>query len=328
MLTNKVLIMSIVFIISVFLASIARADYALEASTFTTAGGQGDSITYGLFSSFGQSQPIEVPVGDATSPSFQLLAGFLSAVTVSTVPPTITDINPDSCCQGTDNLDVVITGTNFKSGATVEFSGTGITINSTTVDSDTQITLDISVSSTADTSSRHVTVTNPDGESYTLEDGFTVNATPTITNINPNQVAQGETVDMVITGTGFQDGLTVSFCDGVTNNSTTVDSSTLITVNITVAETATLGPCQVTVTNPSGCEGVGEFTIQTCGESISGIITDGAVPIAATVEAWQNGTLVRSTDTPDGSYVLCLPAGAYAIRAYSAGYYAAVFPDV
>jgi len=63
------------------------------------------------------------------------------------------------------------------------------------------------------------------------------------------------------------------------------------------------------------------------GEPISGTITDGTTPIAATVEAWQNGTLVRSTDTPDGSYVLHLPPGAYAIRAYSAGYYAAVLPD-
>jgi len=336
--TNRFLTISIVFIILMFLASIARADYALEASTFTTAGGQGDSITYGLFSSFGQQQPIEVPVGDATSPSFQLFAGFLSVAMVISVPPTIENINPDSACQGMDNLNVIITGTNFQSDATVEFSGTGITINSTTVDSDTQITLDISVASTADTSSRHVTVTNPDDESYTLENGFTVNATPTITNIDPNQVAQGETVDMVITGTGFQDGfdtqatqpkgLTVSFCDGITKNSTTVDSSTQITVNITVSETATLGPCQVTVTNPSDCEGIGEFTIiEPSGEPISGTITDGTVPIAATVEAWQNGILVKSTDTPDGYYVLHLPSGVYVIRAYSVGYYATVLSE-
>ena len=175
--------------------------------------------------------------------------------------PTITAINPNSCCQGADNLNVVITGTNFQSGATVTFSGTGITINPTTVDSDTQITLEIDVDSTAEASSRDVTVTNPDSRSCTLEDGFAVNATPAITNITPNEVAQGETVDMVITGTGFQDGLTVSFCDGVTNNSTTVDSNTQTTVNITVSPTVTLGQCQVTVTNPSGCEGSGVFTI-------------------------------------------------------------------
>ncbi|HIE28415.1 TPA: hypothetical protein EYP66_14140 [Candidatus Poribacteria bacterium] len=63
--TDRFLTISIVFIISVFLASTASADYALEAWTITNAGGQGSSTTYELFSSFGQQQPIEVPVGDA-----------------------------------------------------------------------------------------------------------------------------------------------------------------------------------------------------------------------------------------------------------------------
>ena len=193
--------------------------------------------------------------------------------------PTITAINPNSCCQGTDNLNIVITGTNFQNGATVTFSGTGITINSTTVDSDTQITLEIDVTSTAEASSRNVTVTNPDSRSGTLEDGFTVYATPTITKITPNEVAQGETVDMVITGTGFQDGLTVNFCNGVTKNSTTVDSSTQITVNITVSQMATLDQCQVTVTNPGGCEGSGVFTITPQCGCFADIDCDGDVDI-------------------------------------------------
>ena len=258
MLTNRLLTISIIFIMLMFLASAANAEYALEAWTFTTSGGQGNSDTYELFSSFGQPQPIEVPAGNATSENFQIFAGFLSATMgPTTIPPVITDINPASVCQGTDNLDVVITGKNFQDGATVTFSGTGITINSTTVDSDTQITVNISVALEAYSDS--LTVTNPDGGSDT--DVFTVGTTPTITNITPDYVTQGETLDMIITGTGFQNGLTVSFCDGVTENSKTVDSSTQITVNITVSDTATPGACQVTVTNPSGCEGGGEFTI-------------------------------------------------------------------
>jgi len=60
------------------LANTAAADYELEAGTFTIAGGQSKSNTYELFSSFGQSQPIEVPVGNAKGSSFQLFAAFLS----------------------------------------------------------------------------------------------------------------------------------------------------------------------------------------------------------------------------------------------------------
>ena len=72
----------------------------------------------------------------------------------------------------------------------------------------------------------------------------------------------------------------------------------------------------------------GEVTVDGDGESISGTITDGVNPIPATVQAWNNGTLVKEVNTPDGDYVLHLPAGTYAIRAYSAGYYAAVLDEI
>jgi len=62
------------------------------------------------------------------------------------------------------------------------------------------------------------------------------------------------------------------------------------------------------------------------GETISGTITDETISIAAKVEAWQNGSLVASVDTPDGSYSLSgLSAAEYAVRAYSEGYYAKVY---
>jgi len=81
MLTNWFLTILVFIMMLMFLASVATADYALEAGAFTTAGGQVYSLNYGLFSSFGQSQPIEVPVGDAKSDNLQLFAGFLSVAT-------------------------------------------------------------------------------------------------------------------------------------------------------------------------------------------------------------------------------------------------------
>jgi len=102
--TNRFLTLLIVFITSVFFASIARAEYALEAGTFTTAGGQGSSATYGLFSSFGQ-QPIQVPVGNATSANFQLFAGFLSGATV---------------ISGGEPISGIITDGNIPIAATVQ----------------------------------------------------------------------------------------------------------------------------------------------------------------------------------------------------------------
>ncbi len=73
---------------------------------------------------------------------------------------------------------------------------------------------------------------------------------------------------------------------------------------------------------------IAQGTTLSSGLQISGIITDGVNPISATVQAWQNGTMVKEVETPDGSYVISgLQTGTYAIRAYSAGYYTAVLPD-
>ena len=62
----------------------------------------------------------------------------------------------------------------FVSGASVAFSGSGITVNSVTRNSATQLTVVISLSSGAAVGTRNVTVTNPDAGWYTLSNGFTV----------------------------------------------------------------------------------------------------------------------------------------------------------
>jgi hypothetical protein len=89
--------------------------------------------------------------------------------------PTITSLSPNSRTRGTSNQTITITGTGFVSGATVAFTGTGITVNSVTRTSATQLTVVISLSGSAATGLRNVTVTNPDAGFYTLTNGFTVN---------------------------------------------------------------------------------------------------------------------------------------------------------
>ena len=75
---------------------------------------------------------------------------------------------------------------------------------------------------------------------------------PTITSLNPNQGDQGETLDITITGTNFTGATGVSFGAGITVNSFTVDSSTQITADITIATDATKGTRDVSVTTPEG----------------------------------------------------------------------------
>ncbi|MDY6833183.1 MAG: IPT/TIG domain-containing protein [Chloroflexota bacterium] len=91
------------------------------------------------------------------------------------------------------------------------------------------------------------------GSTGTLLDGFTVKiATPVVSAISPTFGAQGGTMDVLITGTGFTNVSTVDFGTGVTVNSFTEDSSTQITTNVTVDPYATIDTRNVSVTNEGG----------------------------------------------------------------------------
>jgi hypothetical protein len=79
-----------------------------------------------------------------------------------------------------------------------------------------------------------------------------VNAKPTITAVTPNAKPRGGTYDVVITGSGYQSGLTVAFLgDGIHVNTISGNATTL-NVNITISGTATQSNRAVTVTNPDG----------------------------------------------------------------------------
>jgi hypothetical protein len=167
--------------------------------------------------------------------------------------PTVTDVTPDNLGQGASDQDLTITGTGFQDGATVSFSGTGITVDDVTFVDATELTVNVNISGAATPGARDVTITNPDaGTPAVCEDCFSVNAAPTTTSVSPNDLGQGATdVDLTVTGTGFQDGATVEFSGtGITVNDVTFVSPTTLTVNVTVSSTATTGARTVSVTNP------------------------------------------------------------------------------
>lgn len=73
-----------------------------------------------------------------------------------------------------ETLDITISGSNFYEGATVVFSGIGITVNSVTVNSTTQMTANITVANDAALGIRDVTVTNIDEQSGIKTQSFEV----------------------------------------------------------------------------------------------------------------------------------------------------------
>src|SRR5580765_2799603 len=134
-------------------------------------------------------------------------------------PPTVTSISVNSGVQG-QSVPVTLTGTNFIAGATIGLSGAGITVSSTTVVSATQITATFTIAGNAATGAQNVTVTTSAGTSGAQ--AFTVNlnlAPPTLTSISPNNGAQGQSVPVMLTGTNFVAGATISLSGaGITVN--------------------------------------------------------------------------------------------------------------
>jgi hypothetical protein len=188
--------------------------------------------------------------------------------------PTLTLIAPNELANGASGRNVVLTGTNFASNAAVTITpltGTanGVTYTTKTVDSPTQITLTgVSVASapaTAPIAFRNVTVTNPDSGAVTRGDLFQVLAVPTVSgvaymsNSSVNQYGQGALHRTLrVTGTGFQQGATVALATptGIAVNTTTVDSATQISLDVTLNQVGSTPPSvgthAVTVTNPDG----------------------------------------------------------------------------
>ena len=81
----------------------------------------------------------------------------------------VSSANPNSAAQGTINLDIAVGGSGFKHGANAKWfvSGTtnpgGVTVNSTSFVSSSQLTANINVDASADISSFDIVVTNADG---------------------------------------------------------------------------------------------------------------------------------------------------------------------
>jgi hypothetical protein len=195
-------------------------------------------------------------------------AGATATRTLSlTIAPgaSVSSTSPSSLGQGASGRVVAVNGSGFVAGGglAVAFSGGGITVNSTTFVSTTQVDADVSVAPGAATGARDVTLTNGDGSTSTGSGVFTVNPAPTVTSVLPPAAAANSSgVPVNLSGAGFAPGAVVTFVGGgaptVTN--TVVNDSGTITVTI---DTNSSGTYDVVVSNPDGGQATvaGGFTV-------------------------------------------------------------------
>jgi hypothetical protein len=218
------------------------------------------------------------PLDDMTMWTVQEFANATNSWAVRVVkliaPPPATPAvaNPASIAAGQPSVNVTVTGTQAAGsgfydpgsnlgGGAVPFNHIGasvtggVTVNSVTFTSPTQITLNVSTVG-ATSGPQSVTVTNPDGQTRTGNGILTVGASasgPTISSVSPNALGQGGTRTLAVNGTNFQSGATTSVSGtGVTVASTTFVSSIRLTIKVKATATAPIGARSVTVTTGAG----------------------------------------------------------------------------
>jgi hypothetical protein len=226
-------------------------------------------------------------------------SGILSnGFTVTGPPaPNITSITPATGGQGqiVDILDLY--GANFIPGSTTtqvylsHLIGR-IRINATNivVVSPDQITCHFSIPSDARTGTYDVVVKNPDGQSGTLANGFTIiepAPAPTVTGITPASGVRGTVVKIRdLAGTNFIPGSTTTqvylypLIGRIHIDATYVDvvSPDQITCILTIPSDARTGIWKVGVQNPDGQTATmpGGFLILAAAPSVSSIIPNSA----------------------------------------------------
>lgn len=163
--------------------------------------------------------------------------------------PTVTSVAPSALGQGATNVTVLVNGTGFQRGATVDVAGASVT--RVVFVSATQLRLQVSVPPSTAVGPEPVTVYNPDGGS--AAGSVTVTPAPKVTAANPATLARGTTQDVTFTGRNLVAGLTfTTTAAGVTVGTPTVQSATSFVVSITVAAGAAVGTPTFTVVNPDG----------------------------------------------------------------------------
>jgi hypothetical protein len=185
--------------------------------------------------------------------------------------PVITTLSPNSALQGTNNLEVVITGnayTQWATGVSMVNFGPNITVVSTQVDDTSHIEAVISVAAGAPVGYRTVVVQTG---TQNLTSSFLVTApapppTPYIWYESPSSGIPGQTVNITFygaytnwsPGTGPACGQTGTTLTGfnaqVTVNCFQITSPTTAIANVTISPTATASVSDLTFTTGSEVE--------------------------------------------------------------------------
>ncbi len=205
-------------------------------------------------------------------------------------PPLIESVSPDSLAQGTSGNTITITGSGFTPTTEVSTSCTGVSFSSVIFISETTIQAVDDVAGDAPLGPCDVFVSNAFGTDMCSGCLVVVEPPPeppVIESVSPDSLVQGTSGNIItISGSGFTPTTDVSTsCTGVSFSTVNFISETMIQAVDDVAGDASLGPCDVFVSNETGtdvCTG--------CIEIVE------APPVPPVIESVSPDTLVQGSD--------------------------------
>ena len=189
--------------------------------------------------------------------------------------PVITGLTPTTGANS-GNVSIIITGMNFRNGATVKLvSGTVVKTATVQQITSTKITGILSLTGVS-AGAYSLTITNTDGTTGTKLNAFTVMAAgqnPTITGITPSSGLSTQNTQITITGTNFRPGIIVEMSKGMIKKSASVTRCTPANIICTLPTKGLAdGLWSITLTNvdQTTVTKVGGFLIKT-GTAVKGI---------------------------------------------------------
>lgn len=195
---------------------------------------------------------------DVVVTNVDLRAGTLAGgFTITPPPPMVLSIEPTMAVTGTVVMVTDLAGTGFQDGAAVKLQRIGhsdIVAASVVVASPTQITCTFDLTGAA-AGLWDVVVTNPDMQTGTLPNGFSIILpAPVVTSITPSSGTQGAVVNVTdLAGSNFVDGAGVKLTrigePDIVASSVVVVTSSQITCALDLTGAAA-GAWNVVVTNP------------------------------------------------------------------------------
>jgi hypothetical protein len=321
---------------SAFTMTVSGGNFVPSSQVIWNNGGTSHALTttyLGATQLAAQVQLTDIPTSGSafvsvTNPGNVSSNGAIFTITDAPAPgtPTITAVQPTSVTAGTGAFSLIVTGTNFDSGATVQWTngGTTTSITNVTVINSTQLTATVGSTLVATAGSVLISVKNGSGLSSNVVT-FPINAPapPTITatgGLSPSTVVAGSgSFQLLVTGTNFASGASVQWSNGTTAQGvpTTVVSSTQITATVDGTLIGSPGTFFISVLNPNGGgqSNVVQFPVTTA-PSPTILLTNGLNPatitagsaafqltitgtnfVTGSVAVWTNGTNITPLTT-------------------------------